>query len=187
MGGRNTVLSAHVDYNATVPYAGTRYRGPGAFARLAELVPGDIVEVERDGVRYQYAVSWQRTLPEDASRWGEMWSANVSVDSLTMFTCTGEFDPRTATYSSRTVVRAERVEGNPRKIALALDVVWTLGISGTTHPALLARAQSYPVRAIWAQHATTGRWLSYTPGAPAFTNTLLGHLHTGSAVLIASQ
>ena len=182
-GGGNAVMSGHVNYNANVSYAGVRYRGLGVFARLEELEPGDIVEVDRGAKTYRYMVSWSRQMPDESNNaWGSVLSAFVPTEALTLYTCDGVFDPTTLSYSHRLVVRAERIEGIPNRI-ISVDRI-TFGISKTNHPVALAAAQDYPVEAIYAQHPQTGKWLVYRPGAPAFTQTLLGNLQIGSPVLI---
>ena len=180
--GGNTVMSGHVNYNANVSHAGVRYRGLGIFARLDELEPGDTVEVVRGGKTYRYMVSWRRLFAAEAnSRWGSALTSSVSTDSITLFTCDGTFDGRTLSYSHRLVVRAERVEGTPNRIPYLGWV--SAGITQTNHPVALAMAQAYPVRTIYAQDPS-GRWLMYSPGAPSFTNTLLGNLRIGTPVFI---
>lgn len=184
-GGGNAVFSAHVDYNALVPYAGVRFRGPGAFADLDDLEVGDAVEVLRDGEVYRYAVSWSRMVDaSDLEAWGRVLSSATSIDSVTLFTCDGLFDARTVSYSHRLVVRAELVDGTPRRFAAPVAGRFSVGTSGTTHPAALAAAQRWPVDAIYAR-AAGGEWLVYRPGAPAFANTLLGHLRQDSFVILA--
>lgn len=183
--GGNAVMSGHVNYNASVSYAGLRYRGAGVFAGLDELEPGDTIEVDRAGKTFRYMVSWSRLMPEVSnSAWVDVLSRFVPTDSLTLYTCDGLFDAASHTYSHRLVIRAEKLEGTPNRI-VSIDRI-TFGISNTNHPVALANAQDYPVEAIYAQHPLTGRWLVYRPGAPAFTQTLLGHLRVGSPVLIVN-
>ena len=185
--GGNAVFSGHVDYNATVPYAGVFYRGPAVFEGLSRVEQGDLVEVERGSTTYTYAVSWVQVLPEESPRWDDMLTARVPVDSVTLFTCTGDFNAATLGYSHRTVVRAERAEGTARVLPLLAGGEWGVGVSGVTHPALVARRQPYEVSAVYAQDPTTGQWLSYRPGAPAFVNTLLGHLSLDSFVIVRKR
>lgn len=181
--GQNAVMSGHVNYNANVSYAGVRYRGAGVFARLGELEPGDLIEVDRDGQTYRFMVSWSRTMPAVGdSSWGSILSSVVPTDSLTLYTCDGTFDGRTLEFSHRYAVRAERVDGTPNRIPDVGRV--TFGISRTNHPAALAQAQTYPVESIFAQDPDTGRWLVYRPGAPSFANTLMGRLRIGSPVMM---
>jgi sortase (surface protein transpeptidase) len=183
--GRNTVMSGHVNYNAYLSYAGVRYRGLGIFARLDELEAGDHIEVVRGGKTYRYMVSWRQLFAADANnRWGTALSSLVPTDSITLFTCDGTFDGRNLSYSHRLVVRAERVDGTPNRIPYLARV--TSGVTQTNHPVALARAQDYPVKTIYAQDSS-GRWLTYTPGAPSFTNTLLGNLKIGAPVFIVSD
>ncbi|MEX2372253.1 MAG: class F sortase, partial [Dehalococcoidia bacterium] len=91
--GQNAVMSGHVDYAANVAFAGVRYHGPGVFARLGELRTGDVIEVDRGGKTYRYAVSWTRLLPgEPTPAWGEVLTRNVPVESVTLYTCDGTFN-----------------------------------------------------------------------------------------------
>ena len=184
--GRNAVYSAHVDYNATVPHAGIRYRGPGAFADLDDLSPGDIVEVRRGGTTHRYAVSWTRVIAAtDLETWGAMIRADTPIESVTLYTCDGIFHAGTISYSHRLVVRAELLAGTPRRFAAPAGGRFSVGVSGTTHPVALAEAQRWPVEAVYALDEASGEWLVYRPGAPQFVNTLFGHLRRDSFVIIA--
>lgn len=109
--GRNAIFAAHVDYAAYVPYADARYRGKGVFESLALLSPGDVIEVEYQGGTLRYAVVWNKQLSAapGATDWGAVWSDEVPVEAITLYTCGGDFDPVTQTYNERTVVRAERL------------------------------------------------------------------------------
>lgn len=109
--GRNAIFAGHVDYAAYVPYAEADYRGGGVFEALDHLSPGDIVEIEYQGDTFRYAVVWNQQLSAspDVTDWGAVWSDRVSIDSVTLYTCGGDFDPLTQTYNDRTVVRAERL------------------------------------------------------------------------------
>jgi sortase (surface protein transpeptidase) len=106
--GGNAIFSAHVDYFARVPYAdGSLYRGRGVFFDLALLSPGDVIEVEYQGQVLTYRVAWRKQVNADTGDWGEIWSGN-GVDSITLYTCGGDFDWNTRNYEDRIVVRAER-------------------------------------------------------------------------------
>lgn len=108
--GGNAIFSGHVDYDYVVPYADVRYRGKGVFAQLNALKNGDVIEIERSGVRLRYAVVWQKQLSASAeANWGDMWSSAVGKDSITLYTCAGRFDSNLLEYSDRLVVRAERI------------------------------------------------------------------------------
>ena len=108
-GGGNAVFSGHVDYAARVPYADVDYRGRGVFFSLSLLSPGDVIEVESAGQTIRYAVSWRQTVDAAETDWGEMLSADVVVDSITLITCGGEFDFDSRSYVDRVVIRAERI------------------------------------------------------------------------------
>lgn len=182
--GRNAVISGHINYNAAVTHAGLRYRGPGVFERLGDLQAGDVIEVQRQGRVYQYAVSWKRVIPEHAAAWGEILSSRVPIEALTLYTCDGAFDHGRLSYSHRLVIRAELLEGTPNQYDRA-DAFQGYSVfrSGTTHPAVLFRAQREPITILFAWHEDQQRWLTYRPAAPASANTLLGHLRADSIVV----
>ena len=105
--GGNTILAGHVDYNATVPYAGAYYRGPGIFQNLRFLSQGDKIEIHTDGRVYVYEVIWRRAFDADVENWREAWTADVPIESVTLYTCGGTFDAESRKYSDRLVVRAQ--------------------------------------------------------------------------------
>lgn len=107
-GGGNAIFSGHVDYNATVWYAGVHYRGQGVFSELERLGNGDIIEVDYNGETLRYAVVWTRQLHATAGDWASVWR-NGGPDSITLYTCGGDFDPSSRSYADRVVVRAERI------------------------------------------------------------------------------
>lgn len=106
--GRNAIFGGHVDLNRTVAYADTHYRGPAVFWAIDRLKAGDIIEVDYAGETLRYAVTWVRELEAANTDWREIWSGDVETDSITLFTCGGEFDFDSREYSHRIVVRAER-------------------------------------------------------------------------------
>lgn len=108
-GGGNAIFSGHVDYADNVSYAGIYYRGKGVFAQLHLLSAGDVIEVDHNGQTYRYAVVWRQQLGAQDTAWGQIWSDDVSVDSITLYTCGGEFDFTSREYADRVVVRAERI------------------------------------------------------------------------------
>lgn len=96
----NVVLAGHRDY------AGV---GPAVFWRLAELVPGDDVEVVGDdGRTYRFRVAVVVTYAV-ADAPVRAIVGPTEAEALTLITCAGTFDPATGTYSHRLVVRALRV------------------------------------------------------------------------------
>ena len=105
--GGNAVFSGHVDYVAAVPWADARYQGEGVFRHLNLLAPGDVIEIEVGGVTLRYSVVWQRHVAADSST-GQILSADVNVDSITLITCGGEFNTTTRNYTERVIIRAER-------------------------------------------------------------------------------
>jgi LPXTG-site transpeptidase (sortase) family protein len=107
--GKNAIFSGHTDYNYPVAYAQrARYAGPGVFAGINQLETNDAIEVTLKGKTTRYGVVWLKQVPEEGD-WGAIYAAEQPEgDSLTLITCTGEFNPATQEYSSRTVVRARR-------------------------------------------------------------------------------
>jgi len=105
-GDGNAVMAGHVDYWNV---------GPAVFYELPRgtVAEGDeIVVTGGDGNEYVYAVEWQKLYslneltPEIIN--GEIVGP-TDGPSLTLITCGGEFDPITAQYLSRYVVRATLV------------------------------------------------------------------------------
>ncbi len=105
--GGNAVFAGHVDYRAGVHWANARYHGEGVFRHLDLLAPGDVIEIEVGGVTLRYSVVWQRHVAADSST-GQILSADVDVDSITLITCGGEFNTTTRNYTERVIIRAER-------------------------------------------------------------------------------
>ncbi|TAJ17730.1 MAG: class F sortase [Dehalococcoidia bacterium] len=178
----NTVLSGHVDYVANVPYAGVRYSGPAVFYDLGKLRPGARIEISRSGVIVVYRVTSAEILPAEQADWYSVFSA-TPVETLTLFTCTGEFNPRTVEYSDRIVVKAVRVLGAARQLSLTGDGRFLYGVGGTSDPVELAAAQSRSITALYSQDPKSGQWLTFVPGAPGFINTLSGRLGPEALVI----
>ena len=109
--GQNAIFSGHVDYAATVPYAGAAYRGPGVFRSLSLLSPGDIIEIDVNGETFSYAVAWRQQVSADTgiTNWNELLASDVGVDSITLITCGGSFSISSRSYEERIVIRATRL------------------------------------------------------------------------------
>ena len=105
--GNNAVFAGHVDRNGPVDYAGVHYSGPGVFSGLWQLPPGSEIYVEVEGgSSLLYTVAWVKDVGL-----GDDWKSVVSsetggVDSITLITCSGDFDAENHAYSHRTIVRA---------------------------------------------------------------------------------
>ena len=107
--GRNAIFSGHVDLASYIPYADVNYRGPAVFNNLDQLSPGDQIFIDINGETLEYRVTWKEQVDAgNSTRWGEIWDGNVAVDSITLYTCGGEFNLAEASYVDRIVVRAER-------------------------------------------------------------------------------
>ena len=61
-----------------------------------------------NGETLRYVVQWRRQVSAADANWSEIFSSDVGQDSITLYTCSGDFDFSTRTYSDRTVVRAGR-------------------------------------------------------------------------------
>ncbi|GIW11551.1 MAG: class F sortase [Chloroflexi bacterium] len=92
----NAVLTGHLDWQG----------GPGAFYRLRELLPGDIIQVfAADGQQFLYTVESSTLYPAHMAPVGDIMGAK-DIPLLTLITCEGTFDHTTHDYSHRRVVRA---------------------------------------------------------------------------------
>jgi sortase (surface protein transpeptidase) len=108
--GHNAIFGAHVDFNNHIDYANRHFIGPAIFYHLDQLVPGDVIEVVYQGKTLKYQVAWTKKFSATGDTdWASIWSGDVKVDSITLFTCGGTFDYDTHEYSDRFVVRAERL------------------------------------------------------------------------------
>ncbi len=102
----NAVMAGHVDYWNV---------GPAIFYELPRgtVAEGaEIVVIGGDGNEYVYEVEWQKLYNLDELT-PEIINGEIvgptDTPSLTLITCGGEFDPITAQYLSRYVVRATLV------------------------------------------------------------------------------
>jgi LPXTG-site transpeptidase (sortase) family protein len=91
----NAVIAGHVDYHGI---------GPVVFWRLNEMQPGDLIYVTGDnGVRQRFVVtSVEIYLADDAPR--ERIFGGSDTANLNLISCTGDFDPGSASYNKRIVV-----------------------------------------------------------------------------------
>jgi len=98
--GGNVVFSGHVDF---------RGLGPAVFWNLGKLQPDDLMEVRlEDGSVYQYRVTGKGAFDDETAP-VEQIIGPTPVESVTLITCTGTFNPATHQYDKRLVVRGERV------------------------------------------------------------------------------
>jgi LPXTG-site transpeptidase (sortase) family protein len=94
----SSVLSGHVD---------DRVQGRGAFAKLADVKPGDPVEVElADGTPLGYRVRTIERVAKDALPTDRLF-ARSGPPRITLITCGGAFDWTTRTHTENVVVTAE--------------------------------------------------------------------------------
>jgi LPXTG-site transpeptidase (sortase) family protein len=78
------------------------------FFELNGIERGDSIELDLGNGPVKYKVRWVREVSYDEGDWKSILSANVSVDSITLITCGGEFNRAEGAYTARTVVRAVR-------------------------------------------------------------------------------
>ena len=100
--GGNVVFSGHVDFHGV---------GPAVFWDLGKLKAGDPIEVAlADGKTYTYHVTGEGTFDANSAPVSQIVGA-TPVESVTLITCTGTFNPKTRQYNRRLVVRAELARG----------------------------------------------------------------------------
>ncbi|HSL64629.1 MAG TPA: class F sortase, partial [Gaiellaceae bacterium] len=91
----STVIAGHVDL------AGA----PGAFRRLGELDPGELVVVRTaDGRAHRYRVVARREYAKERLP-ARVWT-RAGRPVLTLVTCGGDYDERARSYAANTVVYA---------------------------------------------------------------------------------
>ena len=96
--GGNVVFSGHVDFHGV---------GPAVFWNLGKLKKGDPIEVAlADGRTYTYHVTGEATFDANGAPVDQIVGP-TPVESVTLITCTGVFNPKTRQYNKRLVVRAE--------------------------------------------------------------------------------
>ncbi|HEY4866103.1 MAG TPA: class F sortase [Candidatus Dormibacteraeota bacterium] len=97
--GGNAVFAGHKDFVGV---------GPAVFWRLAELSPGDAIEVvgaDQNQLRYQVTQTFDYTLSTIPM---QSVLAQSGGDQITLITCAGAYS-RAAGYDHRLVVRARRI------------------------------------------------------------------------------
>ena len=100
-GTGNAVFSGHVDFVNV---------GPAVFWNLRKLKEGDGVLVRlADGLELRYEVVFNAVYDVDDGPWDRLFARDAAPDAVTLYTCDGDFDRRSQTYSQRRVVRAVRV------------------------------------------------------------------------------
>lgn len=92
----SVVIAGHVDSAAT---------GLGALARLSELAPGSVVQVQGEGGSMTYRVTGRRQYLKSELPTAAIFSQQVAA-RLVLITCSGRFDRSTGHYEDNTVVYA---------------------------------------------------------------------------------
>ncbi|MFN8540167.1 MAG: class F sortase [Thermomicrobiales bacterium] len=92
----NAVIDGHVDYHGI---------GPVVFWRLREMQPGDVIYVLGDnGVRQRFIVTSVEIFQADDRSPLERIFGGAATANLNLISCTGDFDPGSASYDKRIVV-----------------------------------------------------------------------------------
>jgi hypothetical protein len=106
--GGNAVFAGHVDSghapckNGSVPPPCT-----AVLWDLNKISEGDDIFVVVSGETYHYQVTSNQAVPEE-SDWAPIF-ASTEQESLTIITCSGDFNPQTRNYDKRQVVTAVRM------------------------------------------------------------------------------
>lgn len=98
----SVVIAGHVDSAAS---------GLGALARLADLVPGDLVGVQGEGGSVTYRVTGRRQYLKSQLPAASIFARDVAP-RLVLITCSGRFDRATGHYADNTVVYAVPVSSS---------------------------------------------------------------------------
>lgn len=93
------VIAGHVDDRS----------GPAVFYDIAELEPGDRIEVHGEGEVVTFAVRETQQHPKDAFPTEDVYAGTPGPE-LRLITCSGEFDQDERSYRDNTIVFAERVD-----------------------------------------------------------------------------
>jgi sortase (surface protein transpeptidase) len=92
----NAILAGHVDWMGRI----------GSFARLHELRPGDLIEVQSGSeAGYRYVVESLETFQADAAPLADIFGPTEGP-VLTLITCGGPYDSVRQVYRDRLIVRA---------------------------------------------------------------------------------
>lgn len=87
--------------------------GQAVFWRLQELVPGQMIEIDReDGKTAKFIIEKLKQVPQNDSFPTEEVYGNTDRAALRLITCSGTFNHFTQRYSDNTVVFASLVSGN---------------------------------------------------------------------------
>jgi len=110
--GGNIVLAGHVDWGAQHGNGckNNTVRPPcqAVLWDLGRLAAGDQLEINVGGTVYKYQITGTKSYAASYSDWGGVFAA-AGQESLTIVTCSGDFNPSTREYGSRLVVAGVRV------------------------------------------------------------------------------
>ena len=94
----NIVLAGHVTWSGV----------PGAFHRIEDLLPGDMIVVSINGRQMIFRTVWICEFARTSSLAPRIMGL-TDVPSVTLITCSGPFDSGAGTHTDRVVARAELV------------------------------------------------------------------------------
>ncbi len=110
-------------------------------------------------------------------------STNLSADSIVLMQRTGEKPGDLGAPPAAPADEPPRIAAN--KLPTPPAGGFTIGVSGTNDPALLAASQDFEVKLIAVRHVPSQTWLTYRPGAPDFAQSLArGQLREDSIVWV---
>src|SRR5690349_14192952 len=106
--GGNAVFAGHVDSGHNYcDYGKTPPPCAAVLWNLSKVNNGDEIDVQVSGTMYTYKVTSVSSVSEHDDF--QPIVAATAKETITIITCGGSFNPRTHTYDSRQVVKAERV------------------------------------------------------------------------------
>ncbi|HEY7269666.1 MAG TPA: class F sortase [Dehalococcoidia bacterium] len=111
--GGNVVIAGHVDWGVQHSGLGCKnntVKPPceAVLWDLSKLSSGDIIEVDVGDKVYKYQINGSKSYAATFTGWNDLLSGH-GQESLTIVTCSGDFNPATHEYNSRLVVTALRV------------------------------------------------------------------------------
>ena len=109
--GGNVVLGGHVDWGSNHGVGCKNNTKPApcqaVFWDLGKLGVGDQIQIVASGKTYNYKVTSNSPIDAVAGDWGTI-VASTAQETVTLITCTGDFNSTTHEYDNRQVVTATR-------------------------------------------------------------------------------
>jgi hypothetical protein len=111
--GGNVILAGHVDWGVQHSGLGCKnntVKPPceAVLWDLTKLANGDVIEIDVGDQAYKYQINGSKSYSASYTGWNDLLSGH-GQESLTIVTCSGDFNPATHEYNSRLVVTAVRI------------------------------------------------------------------------------